>query len=73
MCGLRQDRSNRTYYTILKVSQGKFSIVFLRSFVVGAGGFKFVIEIAEVVGLVVAAYRGDPFFVPFVPADAFVF
>jgi len=41
--------------------------------VIGAGGLYFVVEVAEVAGFVVAAYRGGPFFCFFVPVDAFVF
>ena len=41
--------------------------------VVGASCFCFVVELAEVVGFVIALYLGLPFFASFVPVDAFVF
>jgi len=48
-------------------------VIFSSRSIVGTGGVDFVIKVAEVVGLVIAGYRGCPFLVPFVPADAFVF
>lgn len=37
------------------------AVVFPCGLVVGAGGFYLVVEIAEVVGSVIAPYRGSPF------------
>ena len=41
--------------------------------IVGLCGLYFVFEVAEVVGFVVAGELGGPFFVFFVPVDAFIF
>ncbi len=35
-------------------------------FVISSGGVDLVVEVAEVVGFVIAGYLGLPFFVPFV-------
>ena len=48
-------------------------MIFLSGLVVCAGGFGFVGEVAEAVGFFVGGYLGGPFFVFFVPIDAFVF
>ena len=47
-------------------------MIFSGGVVVGAGGFGFVGEVSEAVGFFVGGYLGGPFFVFFVPIDAFV-
>ena len=51
----------------------EFAVKFLSGFVIGASGFYLIVEIAEVVGSVIAPYCGRPFFTSFTPVDAFVF
>jgi hypothetical protein len=48
-------------------------MVFSSCSIIGPGGVGFIIEVSEVVGFVIAPYRGGPFFGLFVPVDAFVF
>lgn len=57
---------------LIKVEAGELAMEFTRGFVISFGGFYLIVEVAEVVGFVIAPYRGGPFFSPFSPADAFV-
>jgi len=56
-----------------EIRLGKFSVIFSSGFVISFGGVNLIDEVAEVVPLVVAGYLGGPFFVSFVPVEAFVF
>jgi len=56
-----------------EIRLGKFSVIFSSGLVVSFGGVDLIAEVAEVVSLVIAGYLGGPFFVSFVPVDAFVF
>jgi hypothetical protein len=56
-----------------EIAGGEVTVVFSSCSIVGFGGGDLVAEVAEVVGLVVAAYLCGPFFGLFVPVDAFVF
>ena len=62
----------RVGYSRGKVQAGILSMKFFGRFVVCLRGGAFVGEVAEVVGFVVGAYGRGPFFVGFVPVDAFV-
>lgn len=55
-----------------EVVGGKLAVVFSSRSIVGAGGGGFVGEVAEAVGFFVGGYLGGPFFIFFVPIDAFV-
>ena len=46
---------------LIKVEAGELAVEFTRGLVIGASGVDFVVEVAEVVGSVVAPYRGSPF------------
>ena len=46
---------------LIKVEVGELAVEFTRGLVIGASGVDFVVEVAEVVGSVVAPYRGSPF------------
>ena len=56
-----------------EIRLGKFSVIFSSGPVVSFGSVNLIDEVAEVVSLVVAGYLGGPFFVSFVPVDAFEF
>lgn len=56
-----------------KIQTCEFAEQFDGGLVVGLRGVDLIAEIAEVMGFVIAGYLGGPFFVSFVPVDAFVF
>ena len=46
---------------IRKVECGELAVVFPCPSIISSGGADFVVEVAEVVGSVIAPYRGSPF------------
>ncbi len=60
-------------FSFCEIQAGEFGVVFSSRPIVRAGGFGFVGEVAEAVGFFVGDYLCGPFFVFFVPVDAFVF
>ena len=56
-----------------EIQAGEITMIFSGGLVISVGGGGFVCEVAEVVFFVVAMYLGGPFFLSFVPVDAFVF
>ena len=48
-------------------------MIFLSRSIVCASRFGFIVEVAEVVGLVIAPYRRRPFLTSFAPVDTFIF
>ncbi len=70
---LRQGFAGQAGLNIWKVQVCEFGVVFSSRSIISAGGVGFVGEVAEAVGFFVGGYLGGPFFVFFVPIDAFVF
>ncbi len=51
----------------------EFGVIFSSGFVISSGGVGFVGKVSEAIGFFVGGYLCGPFFVSFVPVDAFVF
>ena len=59
--------------SICKIRGCELSMIFSGGVVVGLCGIDLVIEVAETVGFFIGGYLGGPFFIFFVPIDAFIF